>query len=358
MGNLIDKSIEIILKYQHPSGAYIASPNFKPYEYCWFRDGSFIAYAMDLIGNHESSQRFHNWAASTICRHQHVAKQAIEKRSRNLSLSAKDVLHTRYRLDGSVANSDWPNFQLDGFGTWLWSVKEHTRLAHINALPPSWRGAIKITSKYLCNLWSQPNYDCWEEFGDKVHTYTLGAIYAGLNAATQLLDQEPPTMNITTLIRETIFTKCIKQDHLIKFIGSERVDANLIGLSTPYRIFEPNDPIMMNTISQIESNLQSDGNGVHRYDDDTYYGGGEWVLLTAWLGWYYAETGLFQKANKLLSWVEEQADDSGYLPEQIPNNLVNQSYFDIWTKRHGKAACPLLWSHASYLILAKALREL
>jgi len=28
---------------------------------------------------------------------------------------------------------------------------------------------------------------------------------------------------------------------------------------------------------------------MHRYADDTYYGGGEWVLLATWLGWYYVE---------------------------------------------------------------------
>jgi len=36
---LFKKSIEILEKYQSPSGAFIASPNFKVYKYCWFRDG-------------------------------------------------------------------------------------------------------------------------------------------------------------------------------------------------------------------------------------------------------------------------------------------------------------------------------
>ncbi len=356
MDNLIDKSIEVILKYQHSSGAYIASPNFKPYGYCWFRDGSFIAYAMDLVGKHDSSRRFHNWAASTICRYQHIAGQAIEKKRMKLSLSANDVLHTRYQLDGSVVKEEWPNFQLDGFGTWLWALKEHTRLANVRSLPVTWIGAIKIISRYLCSLWSQPNYDCWEEFGDKVHTYTLGAVYAGLRAVDQLLDQEIPITDITTSIRETILTKCINQNYLIKFIGTEKVDANLLGLSTPYRFFEPNDPIVKNTISRIENDLQVNGRGVHRYDEDTYYGGGEWVLLTAWLGWYYTEIGLFQKARELMLWVEEQADVKGYLPEQIPINLIDDSYLKFWTKKHGKVACPLLWSHAKYLILVQALK--
>jgi hypothetical protein len=27
---------------------------------------------------------------------------------------------------------------------------------------------------------------------------------------------------------------------------------------------------------------------VRRYLGDSYYGGGNWILLTAWLGWYRA----------------------------------------------------------------------
>nr|MBI2904378.1 glycoside hydrolase [Chloroflexota bacterium] len=46
MTDLYRQSIEIILRNQTASGAYLASPNFPTYHYCWFRDGSFIAYAM------------------------------------------------------------------------------------------------------------------------------------------------------------------------------------------------------------------------------------------------------------------------------------------------------------------------
>ena len=50
---------------------------------------------------------------------------------------------------------------------------------------------------------------------------------------------------------------------------------------------------------------------MHRYADDSYYRGGEWVLLAIWLGWYYVETGEQARARELLAWVEAQADDRG-----------------------------------------------
>jgi GH15 family glucan-1,4-alpha-glucosidase len=357
MINLFDQSIEVILNFQYPSGAFIASPSFKQYAYCWFRDSSFIAYAMDLVGEHNSAQKFHNWAADTICRHEHVAERAIEKNRKKLGLGTNDVLHARYTLDGSVGKGKWPSFQLDGLGTWLWALREHMRLANVDTLPPLWSRAVKITANYLCHLWPLPNYDCWEEFGDKIHTYTLGAIYTGLRAVSQFLDKDIPVEEITSSIRETILTKCTNKDHLIKFIGADIVDASLLGLSTPYRLFEPNDPIMLNTVTRIENELRLSGGGVHRYNKDTYYGGGEWVLLAAWLGWYYTEIGLIQKAQGLLSWIEDQADERGNLPEQIPINLIDHSYLEFWIKKHGTIACPLLWSHANYLILVQALKN-
>lgn len=60
--------IKTILKYQSRYGSYVASPNFRQYRYCWIRDGVFIAYAVDLVGYHESSRRFHEWVANVIDR--------------------------------------------------------------------------------------------------------------------------------------------------------------------------------------------------------------------------------------------------------------------------------------------------
>ncbi len=91
--------------------------------------------------------------------------------------------------------------------------------------------------------------------------------------------------------------------------------------------------------------------GRQRYVGDTYYGGGEWVLLAAWLGWYYIEAGEWERARELLRWVEAQADADGHLPEQVSEHLLAPDRFAEWEARWGPVAKPLLWSHAMYLIL-------
>jgi GH15 family glucan-1,4-alpha-glucosidase len=112
---------------------------------------------------------------------------------------------------------------------------------------------------------------------------------------------------------------------------------------------------MRQTLIKIENDLISPTGGLHRYREDTYYGGGEWTLLTAWLGWYYANSGDLDRAKSILGWVENQATPHGDLPEQICVNLYSPSNYKIWVEKWGNVATPLLWSHANYLILHEAI---
>src|SRR5512135_2523475 len=168
MPDLYQHSIEIILANQHTSGAYVASPNFPTYRYCWFRDGSFVAYAMDLAGQHESAACFHAWAARAVNRRADVIRRSLGRVLRaaggelnefKQALSDSDVLHTRLTLEGEDgAEVGWGNFQLDGFGTWLWALEQHRRLSGA-LLPEDWLAAAGLAAEYLSALWQHPCYD-------------------------------------------------------------------------------------------------------------------------------------------------------------------------------------------------------
>jgi GH15 family glucan-1,4-alpha-glucosidase len=344
-------SVETILNNQHSSGAYLASPNFDTYRYCWFRDGSYTAYAMDLVGEHSSASRFHHWAAQVVNQRADLIKFAIEKSNRGEPLAPNEILNTRYSLDGSEDANDWPNFQLDGFGTWLWALAEHQNLS-TKHLSPEICQAGSLVADYLAALWRQPCYDCWEEYPDQIHLYTLSAIWAGLKANSTFNPGDHK--EVLEQIRVLIFGEGTYLGYFPKFVGSKMVDASLIGLAVPYRIVEPDHSMMVATVAKIESDLRA-GGGLHRYTGDTYYGGGEWILLTAWLAWYYVQIGRSDQAERLMEWVEAQADQLGDLPEQIPANLNDPNQYEPWLKRWGDIANPLLWSHAKYLILANAL---
>jgi len=352
---LFRRSIEIILANQAPTGAYIASPNFPTYHYAWFRDGTYIAYAMDAAGEHESARRFHDWAAGIITARASQIRNALERREKGERLSSRDYLHTRYTLDGRETTEIWPNFQLDGFGAWLWGVSQHLALAGLEAPPPKWREAIELLASYLAVLWDYPCYDQWEEGPDHTHVYTLVTTYAGLQASAMLLNRRE-WADTAERIRSFVLVDGVVDGHLVKDIGTEAVDGALVAASTPYGMFLPDDSLMRATVARIEAGLRKEGGGVHRYKEDTFYGGGEWILLTAWLGWYYVEAGEMKRARELLAWVEAQTNERGELPEQVPRSLNDPDSYQPWVRRWGPIAQPLLWSHAKYLILRSVLK--
>ena len=277
------RSVEIIRAGQHESGGYVASTTFSRYGYSWLRDGSFIADAMSRVGEATSAEAFFDWVA------------AIVESGRGYD--------ARYTLDGERDPGTWPHRQHDGWGLWLWALREHSRR---HGGGSRWSPAAARTEAELERLRYEPCVDWWEE-REGVHAATLACIAAGLGDELELSRAE------------------------------ERLDGSLLVL--PFLGFGAVDV----------SPLVSPGGGVHRHLDDGYYGGGEWLLLVALLG--LAEP---DRADDCLDWIAAHATEDGELPEQSRDYLLHAEQLQPWIERWGPPACPLLWSHAMFLTLAEA----
>jgi isomaltose glucohydrolase len=287
--SLAERSVEVILAGQSPSGAYVASPTFQPYRYCWFRDGSFIADAMSRAGQAASAERFFDWCAGLV-------------RSR-----PEGPWDSRYRLDGTPDESEWPHHQLDGLGLWVWAARGHCERHGVES---RWEDACELTAAYLRAHWRDPCVDWWEE-REGVHAATVGSIWAGTRDAAA-------------------------RDFVAHHVADERLDGShafLVALGLA--------PV--EHLERIEREL-----GHHRHADDEYYGGGSWIILAAFTGWARVECGL--DAAVQLDWIEAQATSSGELPEQVPP-LLRPERYDPWVEKWGLPPLPLLWSHAMYLTL-------
>lgn len=375
--NIFEHSIEVILHNQHSSGAYVASPTFPTYHYCWLRDGSFIAYSMDRVGRHESAASFYRWVNTTIERYAWKVDDVERSIKEGYEIGRDVILHTRFTLDGHEGTTDntWGNFQIDGYGTWLWGLASHVRQTGDFGLLNEFKQSIKTTVRYLALTWKLPNYDCWEEHPEYLHPYSLACVYGGLNGVAALVDEgKLPELGIDISalvkeIREFILRFGVVDGKLIKHIWPPRgdepakpvaqsgVDSSLLGMAFPFNVFDVNDPILVATVAQIEAKLHRQNGGVYRYKADVYYGGGEWILLTAWLGVHTLHLGNKDKAVEMLEWIESKADQAGNLPEQVSEVLLAPSHYESWLQKWGPIASPLLWSHAMYLILYKELHE-
>jgi isomaltose glucohydrolase len=285
------RSVEVILDGQHDSGSYVACPNFGPYRFSWLRDGSFIADAMREAGEGASADRFFDWVARVV-----LARP-------------EGPWDARYRLDGTADDSEWPKRQPDGLGLWLGALRRRGDATR-------WEEAAGCVRRWLGERWSDPCVDWWEE-REGVHAVTLWCVGNGLDS-----DE-------------------IRREALAR--AGDRVDGSLLFIGTP------------ELVANVEASLVSPSGGVHRHLEDEFYGGGEWLLLTAMLGLAYVDQGRVDDARACLDWIERRARENGDLPEQSQDHLLRPDRYQPWIEKWGRPPSPLLWSHAMYLRLWNAL---
>lgn len=354
LAHLARTSLELIVRYQDESGAYPASPTFSAYRgYSWFRDGAFTADAVSAAGRVESAERFFDWCSGIlIARSDEIAAIVAAARA-GAPVADSAMLGTRFTFAGADGTDEWWDFQLDGYGTWLWAVAEHAA-RHARSIEP-WLPAIELTVDYLASSWNRPCFDWWEEHADHVHVSTLGCIAAGFRSilSAGVLDRERRRGMEQALesIDELIRLRGVVDGHLVKWIGSVEVDASLAALVAPLGAFPATQELGSATIDAVDQALNV-GGGVHRYLDDTFYGGGQWPLLSCTLGLGFEARGDRDRAGAQLRWAAQTAVAGGAMPEQVGDHLLFPERRAEWIERWGTVATPLLWSHAMYLRLA------
>lgn len=350
---LAQRSVSAILHNQRANGAIVASPDFSQYQFCWLRDGSFSAFALDVASEYDAAARYHQWVHESIQRIRGLIEDAILRRTSGAGSGEVEMPPARFTLDGAVVVDGWPNFQIDGYGTWLWSLGRHLDVAPESKLSPDWLDSIDRVARYLETFAVSPCFDVWEESGTAVHTSTLASVYAGLVSAAALLD-DMRFLETAASVKVTLEGSARRLGYFNKSSESDDVDASVLWLDSPFRAVSSSDPWFEKTVSLIEDRLVLDG-GLRRYPTDTYFGGGAWPVLTATLGWHYATIGKTTDARRCLDWVAGHFDREGRLGEQFGGEQRDRQHFDEWTDRWGPPAADLTWSHAMYVILENEL---
>jgi len=350
---LARRSVEVLRAGQAPSGALVASPTFPTYGFAWLRDGAFCAYALDIAGERAASAAFHGWAAASIEAHRGLVEDAIRACEEGVAPALDRMPPARYTLDGDRehdGDEPWPNFQIDGYGMWLWALAHH----HAGRpLEPDAERTVALVARYLATCWPLRCFNCWEEYDDGEHASTLVAVAAGLRAAARLLDDGGWDDAAHGVARD-LTDRFVVDGRLRRGPADDRVDGSLLWTGIPFGLLAPEDGIVSATVSAITRDLCGPGGGVYRFLGDTYYGGGQWLLLTSSLAWHERVAGREEGARELQAWVRSQAIETGDLPEQVTGHAQDPSMVRPWVERWGPVATPLLWSHAMYLLAEAA----
>ncbi|HVU79519.1 MAG TPA: glycoside hydrolase family 15 protein [Gaiellaceae bacterium] len=352
---LARKSVDVLLRGQAPSGALVASPSYATYQYAWLRDGAFCAHALDVVGERAAAAAWHTWVCASVEAQRTLVESAIAGVEAGRTLPPESFPPARYTLDGRLeheGDEPWPNFQVDGYGMWLWSLEQHLagRPLERERVP-----TVELVARYLAATWRLPCFSCWEELDGGEHAATYGATVAGLTAAGRLLGDER-WLTAAESVRADLLARFVRDGAFVRGPGDPRVDGSLLWLAVPFAVLPPDDPTIRATVAAVEHDLACLG-GVYRYLGDTYYGGGQWLLLTSSLAWHHARAGNRERAAEAQDWVRAQALPGGELPEQVTGRSQSPAMVEPWVARWGTVATPLLWSHAMYLLAEDELQR-
>jgi len=177
----------------------------------------------------------------------------------------------------------------------------------------------------------------------------LACVIGGLSSVSRLYNDEKIS-EFSDEVTEQVLGSVTAEGIFPKFLSGGGLDSSVLWLSMPFDVVQVDDAKMQLTVKALESRLLKD-NGLYRYANDTYYGGGRWPLLNSFLAWYKIETGEIEEAKILLKWVESLADENGYFPENNSDISLFPEHKQKWINKWGENVLPpLLWTQAMYLI--------
>ncbi|MDR0978523.1 MAG: hypothetical protein LBL91_01040 [Lachnospiraceae bacterium] len=322
------------------------------YAYCWPRDAVFITEGLDIIGLKMETEKFYR----EFCKEAQSSSGRWEQ---------------RFYTDGKLAPS-W-GYQIDETASVIYGLYNHYKKYEsskfLKTTTKMCEKAIENLKKYVEAILSGTpelplSYDLWEE-NEGVHAYSMCAIYGAFDAYIKLSEDLKVVYEDNRLKLEQIrnqvdelqkYMRDIKgyvikhfyDENRLSFVRSndKKMDISLLGLVTPFRMFEPKERRILNTVERINLTLRTYTGGYLRYENDNYMGGNPWTVSNLWLANYYIEAGEKEKAKECFDFVVKTCSQHGLIPEQVNNSTLKPAW-----------VLGLAWSHALFLIVLNKLIE-
>lgn len=320
------------------------------YSYCWPRDAIFITEAMDLLNMKKETEKFYK----SFCKNTQSKSGRWEQ---------------RFYTDGVLAPC-W-GYQIDETAAVVYGVYNHyLKTEEAKFLKDNLKmceKAIHYLEKYVNNVLEGTDedylsYDLWEE-NEGIHTYSLATIFAAFQSFIKIYEIIKPEYKENRIKLEQIEKRTIEIEKLLRelkgyilknFYDNDKktlirnkdgkIDISLLGTVTPFKVFEPKEKKVLNTIERINMTLRTYTGGYLRYENDNYMGGNPWTIANLWLADYYIEAGDKKKAKECFNYVVNSATEMGFIAEQINNQTMSPAW-----------VIGLGWAHALFVIVLNKL---
>ncbi|HEX6777021.1 MAG TPA: glycoside hydrolase family 15 protein [Ktedonobacterales bacterium] len=335
------------------------------YSYMWPRDGALVANALSHAGYSDVTRAFFRFCG-----------RLVEKTGY--------LLH-KYTPSGALGSSWQPwvdqnnqpqlPIQEDETALVVYSLWQYYHLFRdVEYVRPLYIPLVKAAADFMVDYREPhtrlpaPSHDLWEERRG-IHTYTVAAVYAGLQAAAHFAEafgehdlavkysgaaEEIKAAAIQHLWDEEL--GCFARMATVAPDGTvhrdQTLDSSIAGLFV-FGMLSCDDPQIQRAMQKLESTLwvKTAVGGMARYENDYYHQvtqdiktapGNPWFICTLWLAQYRigkANTiDELHEALPLLLWVCDRALPSGVLAEQV------HPYTD-----EPLSVSPLTWSHAEFI---------
>ncbi len=341
VAEVYETSVLVLRHSTARNGSVIASPDTRSlviggdaYNFCWWRDGGYVAKAMDEAGLYEYADRFLKFASE--CQN-----------------SDGSFFH-RHCPDGAIG-STWhppPFLQIDQTATVVAAAWHHFKRGGDPDLLVDLWPMVKGAANFLRDFRDPttglpaPSFDLWEEVKG-IHTYSTAAVQHALERAARIAEEigKSPTewRKASEEIREAAISDLWNPGHQ-RFVRTleprdDRLDASVL-LALKLGLLPWSDPRARLVVDAIEQRLSVPGlGGLARYEGDQYYGEeNPWIICTLWLAEARLRLGETDRCRQLIEWVAQHATPTGLLPEQIDR-----------TSNAPVSATPLTWSHSTFV---------
>ncbi|HEX6487637.1 MAG TPA: glycoside hydrolase family 15 protein [Candidatus Dormibacteraeota bacterium] len=370
--DLYRRSVLTVRSHADAGGGVVAATDFDitkfardTYAYVWPRDAAIAVNALDRAGHEDVTRRFFLFARETL-------------------VEEGFFLH-KYTPAGNPGSSWHPwidkngqrvlPVQEDETGLVLWALWQHySKHRALDFVVDLYTTLVVPAANWMMDYADQnaglpkPSWDLWEERWG-VHAFSIGAIWAGLEAArefAELFGDEQMAAKLKTyahILRQST-DRLLYREELGRF--ARRINANPDGIEVDkvidsaitglwrFGMYSPMDPRIVATMQQVQEQLRinSECGGIARYADDYYFQvdkdvqnvpGNPWFICTLWVAqWLIAsakDLGDLLAPRRMLEWVCEHQLPGGLLSEQLDPHTGGPL-----------SVSPLTWSHAEFVV--------
>ncbi|MGI0140516.1 MAG: glycoside hydrolase family 15 protein [Thermoplasmata archaeon] len=349
VAEVYEASVLVLRHATAKNGSIIASPDTRSlviggdaYNFCWWRDGGYVAKAMDEAGLYESADRFLKFASS--CQ------------------NPDGSFFHRHCPDGALG-STWhppPFLQIDQTATVVSAAWHHFKRGGDPDLLVDLWPMVKGAANFLRDFRDPatglpaPSFDLWEEVKG-IHTYSTAAVQHALERAARIAEEigKSPTewRRASQEICESALLH-LWDTEAGRFVRTleprdDRIDASSL-LALKLGLLPWSDPRARAVVDAVEERLRvPEMGGLARYENDVYYGEeNPWIICTLWLAEARLRLGEKDRCRELIEWVAGHASPTGLLPEQIDRKTGGPA-----------SATPLTWSHSTFVDVIHKYRE-